>query len=252
MRTLIACSKLFIFVLLSLLTIPLQALGLVLFGRHKWFYLIPHLYHNMTCAIFNVKVKIKGQRVDSGQVLYVGNHLSYIDIPVLGGNMHATFIAKEEVKSWPIFGILGSLSKTVYIKRDRNAADQAIQNIEKSLNEHRSLILFPEGTSTNGTEILPFKSSLFELFLNENLKEKLTIQPFTLTIDPPQNNDLYAWYGDMEMAPHLWQLAKSKGVRLTLIFHPPRKAKNYTDRKVFAKDCHGDTLKGLDFHNKAA
>ncbi len=252
MRVLIACFKLLVFVILSLITIPLQALGLMLFGNHRLFYLIPHLYHNMTCAIFNVKVKIEGTRIDDGQILYVGNHLSYIDIPVLGGNMPATFIAKHEVKNWPIFGTLGSLSKTVYITRDRNAADKAIQSIEKSLKAERSLILFPEGTSTDGYNILPFKSSLFELFLNNQIKDNLIIQPFTLTINPPQNHDLYAWYGEMEMVPHLWRLALSKGIDLTLIFHPPRKASAYNNRKIFAKDCHDDVLKGLDFHNKAA
>lgn len=252
MRTVIACFKLTLFLTLCLITIPLQALGLVLFGNHRLFYVIPHLYHNLSCAIFGIRIKIKGERVTKGHVIYVGNHLSYIDICSIGGNLPATFISKAEVKNWPIFGPLARLSKTVFIERRPDALPEAIKSIRKYLDKGRSLILFPEGTSTDGHSVLPFKSSLFEIFLHDDLKEDLTIQPFTVAIDPPQDHDIYAWYGDMEMPPHLWQLAKSRGVDLTLMFHPPRMAENYDNRKIFAKDCHEDVSKGLDFEAKAA
>jgi 1-acyl-sn-glycerol-3-phosphate acyltransferase len=252
MRPIIACSKISLFLLVCLITIPLQALGLMLFGNHKLFYVIPHMFHNSTCAIFGIRIKIKGTVLEDTNVVYVGNHLSYIDICSIGGNLPATFISKMEVKGWPIFGILACLSKTVFIDRRPEALNEAIISIEKSLKQGRSLILFPEATSTDGHTVIPFKSGLFELFLNENLKEKVVVQPFTLTIDPPQDHDLYAWYGDMTMLPHLWKLAKSKGVDLTLILHPPRKATNYDNRKQFAQDCYQDVLKGLDLQAKPA
>lgn len=251
MRPIIACFKLFAFVTWSLIMIPLMGLWRFFFGRFKIFYIMPRLYSNISCLIFNIKVKVHGDCLRDGHVIFVGNHLSYIDICVIGANLQATFISKAEVRGWPIFGILGALAKTVYIERSPTALPEAINSIKKSLESGRSLILFPEATSTNGRSVIPFKSSLFEIFLNPEIKDKLVVQPFTLSIDPPQNHDLYAWYGDMEMPPHLWQLANSKGVNLTLAFHQPRAAKNYDDRKEFAKDCHKDVLKGLDFKTKA-
>lgn len=189
----------------------------------------------------------------SGHVIYVGNHLSYVDIAVIGANLNATFISKADVKSWPILGLLATLGKTVFIERSRNAATKCIKDIKKTLEGGRNLILFPEGTSTNGTDVLPFKSTLFDLFLDTELKEKLSVQPFTLTLKKidghdvlsPKDQDIYAWYGDMEFFPHLWQLAKGKGADILLSFHPAHHAADFNDRKEFARICHQDVVNGL-------
>jgi len=189
-----------------------------------------------------------------GHVLFAGNHLSYIDISTIGSVLSATFISKDDVKNWPLFGVLASISKTIFISRDRNAAVKCIADIKSSLDQGRSLILFPEGTSTNGVEVLPFKSSLFELFLNADLKEKLIIQPFTISIQRVdgrdvktiQDHDYYAWHGDMTMIPHLWDLAQSKGVDILISLHKPLKASDYDNRKTFAFDCHNAVAKGLE------
>ena len=164
-----AYIKIFLFSLVCLITMPLQGLGWIFLGNSKFFYIIPVIFYRSLCTIFRIKVKISGQPAD-GQVLFVGNHLSYIDIPVLGGHLNATFISKADVRQWPILGTLAALGKTIFIERSRNAAGKCIADIDKSLSQGRSLILFPEGTSTNGMDVLPFKSTIFELFLNEKLK----------------------------------------------------------------------------------
>lgn len=267
MRVVIGALKMGSFILLSLITIPLQTLGLFLFGNTKLFFIIPTTYYRLTCLIFGIKVILSGERA-SGHVLYVGNHLSYIDIAAVGSYLNATFISKADVRDWPIFGLLATVGKTVFIERSRDAVTKCIQDIKKTLSGGRSLILFPEGTSTNGTDVIPFKSSVFEILLNKELKDNLIVQPFTITITnidkreihKAKDHDLYAWYGDMEFTPHLWELAKSKGAELLITFHPPRAAADYADRKTFAADCHKDVQEGLrntlppalDFQTEAA
>jgi 1-acyl-sn-glycerol-3-phosphate acyltransferase len=253
MRVIIASLKLFFFGLLCLLIIPLQILWLLAFKNSPLYFVIPTLFNRLTLFIFRIKVEIEGTPSTNQHVIYVGNHLSYIDISVLGGNLPATFISKADVRQWPVFGTLASISQTVYIERHRGAAIQCIQDIKKSLSARRSLILFPEGTSTQGFEVLPFKSSIFELFLNDKLKESLIAQPFTISIQkigthtPPSllDHDIYAWYGDMELPPHLWMLALSKGATIRVEFHSPRPAKAYDNRKIFAQDCQKDVDEGL-------
>lgn len=253
MRSIIGTIKLFFFGLLCTVIIPLQSLWVIIFGATPFYFWVPTLFNRLTCFIFRINVKKSGKPV-SGHVIYVGNHLSYIDIPVLGGNLNATFISKADVKSWPVFGWLAVLSKTIFIERTRTAAASAISDIEKAVKKGRSLILFPEGTSTNGTNVLPFKSSVFDLFLSAGLKQNLVIQPFTLSIskingktpDTSKPHDIYAWYGDMKMLPHLWQLATSKGADILITFHPSRLAKNYDNRKIFASDCQKDVANGLE------
>jgi 1-acyl-sn-glycerol-3-phosphate acyltransferase len=268
MRTIIGSIKLFFFFLASLIALPFLAIGYVLFNKSRLISVMPNLYGKTLCFILRIKVERQGQPETKRHVIFVGNHLSYADIGAIGGYLPASFISKAEVKKWPLFGALATLGKTVFIERDRHAAEKGIADIKKALRQGQNLILFPEGTSTNGLQVLPFKSTLFEIFLSEELKDELWVQPFTMTITGingapvtrPEQNDIYAWYGDDEFLPHLWRLAKSRGAYIKLTFHPPKAAKNYNDRKVFANDCHEDVARGLqntlpatlDFQTKAA
>ena len=245
--------KVSVFGLLCLIILPTQTLSLFLLGRTRFYFIVPFFFHRATCFIFRIKTQVQGS-ITHGHVVYVGNHLSYIDIPVLGSILKAVFISKASVKTWPVFGWLAAISKTIFIERNRSAATKAINDIESSLVSGRSLILIPEGTSTNGVEVLAFKSSVFELFLNKKLKTNLVVQPFTITLTgidnerPPANvaaHDLYAWYGDMELPPHLWALAQSKGANILVTFHPPHAAADYDNRKEFANDCQKDVARGL-------
>lgn len=253
MRPLIAAVKIVSFLILCFLTIILQAFSAILLKNSKSSYVIQTYFYRLTCAIFRIKIDVAGALETDKHVVYVGNHLSYIDIPAIGATLPATFISKAEVKSWPVLGLLATLSRTIFIERSKSAAEKCIQDIKKSLARGRSLILFPEGTSTVGTSVLPFKSSIFEIFLNEELKNNLIVQPFTVTLTHVDNHpvnalidqDLYAWYADMTLVPHLWDLGKSKGMRVLLTFHAPRSADSYSDRKLFAKDCEADVALGL-------
>lgn len=253
MRSLISFLKILSFVLVFLITIPIQAVWILLFNRSPKFYSFITVFGKIACSIFNIKVRVEGEPKLNEQTIFVGNHLSYIDIIVLGSFLNATFVAKADVARWPLFGLLARISQTVFITRNRDEAPKALENIKSSIAQGRSLIIFPEGTSTKGTEVLPFKSSLFDLFLQDGLKDNIKLQGFTMNIIEANgkkvahedDHDVYAWYADMTLLPHLWALGKSKGVTIKITFHPPRAASQYTNRKKFALDCHYDVAKGL-------
>ncbi len=254
MRSVIASLKMLAFVLWCLLLVPPQALLLVFYKGPKA-YAIPFLWERGTAFIFGLKAEIAGMPVTKGQVFYFSNHLSYLDVPLLGGIIpRASFVAKSEVASWPVFGFLSTLQQTEFIERERTAIARESAAIAEKVASGRSLIIFPEGTSTSGLSVEPFKSSLFTLALG-NGNANLQLQPVTisiLTVDghPPRSkeeNDLYAWPRDMEMGlgPHLWRFAKTKGARLRVTFHPALRASAFTDRKTLANTCHDSVSKGL-------
>lgn len=253
MRAAISFIKLFCFLCLSIITIPIIGLNTIIFSKSQKFFIVPRLYYFLVCKIYGIKIEINGTPEKNNHVVFVSNHISYIDIPVVGSILPATFIAKSEVRTWPILGILASLAQTVFIKRTRDAATETIHDIQLALNKNRSLILFPEGTSAQGFNVLPFKSTIFNLFLHEDLKDKLLIQPFTIclqkingkSVSSTQDQDIYAWYGDMTMMPHLWTLGKYKNIYISLDFHPSLHIKSYDNRKELANACHFIVQQGL-------
>lgn len=232
-----------IFFLSCALAVPLQMLVMV-FHRGRGSYVIPHLWQNLICRIFGLKVIIEGTPLHDRQTLFVCNHLSYLDIPVLGSALKASFIAKKEVAGWPVFGFLSRLQQTAFISRSRNDAQREKNALSNMLDEGKSLILFPEGTSTDGRDVAPFKSSLFSMTLEDG-RHGMMIQPVTLRIEQVEGKspdaqsvrDQYAWYGDMTMPPHLKAFTASRGAVIRLVFHPPVDPKTYTDRKMLADHC---------------
>lgn len=251
MRSLIAVLKLFVFLIYCGIVIPVQTLTLLLYKEKGQ--IPPHIFLKFVCPLFGIKYKIKGTPCLKGQTLFVGNHLSYLDIPLVGAALPISFIAKKEVAGWPLFGLLAKLQRTAFVERSRQGTIEGQDTVENRLKLLKHLVLFPEGTSSTGETILPFKSSFFAPVLTKDI----TVQPFTISLlrtdqTTPLNRDLYAWYGDMELAPHLWTFAKSRGVEICLTFGPPRSAKTYTDRKKLAQDCYKECVKGLISVEKSA
>jgi len=245
------------FVLFILLTIPIVAAQsiMLVFHRGKWSYNIPCLWQIGVCHIFRIKIKTIGSPLNSEQVIYVSNHLSYLDIPAIGGLLKASFVAKKEVASWPLFGFLSKLQQTAYISRDKSDARQAKNNLENMLAKGKSLIIFPEGTSTDGKEVIPFKSSLFSIAFKDGLGT-LYIQPITIKMEAVDNRevktqkdrDIYSWHINMDtpLAKHLWLFAQSKGAQISITFHSPVKVSDFKDRKTLAKACHNTVSNGLN------
>jgi 1-acyl-sn-glycerol-3-phosphate acyltransferase len=206
----------------------------------------------LICRLFNITVVKSGDPV-SNTAVYVGNHLSYIDIPVLGSVLPANFVAKGEVKNWPLLGWIAALSGTIFIRRTPGAVKDSLKIMHKRLRQGTSLIYFPEGTSTDGSSVYPFKSTAFDLFCKKDITPPLNLQPFSLIIcsldekpvETPCLRDLYAWYGDMTLLPHLWRFAMVQETCVKIIFHPPVIQQDGESRKALAARCHALVLKGV-------
>lgn len=243
-RSLIAVIKALMFILWSLLVAPLQFVFL-LFNRGPAAYILPHIWQRGVCRILGLRVVVEGTPDTARQVMFVSNHLSYLDIPVIASVLKASFIAKKDVSSWPVFGFLSTLQQTAFISRDRKDAKVEKNNLSSMIAAGKSLILFPEGTSTDGCDVVKFKSSLFSLAADPTTGAFLPVQPISLIMDrvdgrvpadgPNDVRDVYAWHGDMTMGPHLWNFVKSRGATIRLIFHPVLDPQVYNDRKLLAE-----------------
>lgn len=238
-----ALWKFTVFFFWSALLIPPQML-ILLFGRDKAAYILPSLWHRQICRVFGLEIEVINKPVRDRQVIYVSNHVSYLDIPVIASVLPVSFVAKADVESWPFFGLLAKLQQTAFISRARAAVGREKQTLASLLAAGKKLVIFPEGTSSDGSKALPFKSSLLGIALESG--EDMLIQPFTIELaeidDRPvtsQNDrDLYAWYGDMTLMPHFWNFAKTKGAKVKLHFHAPIHVKEIQDRKLLAQTCH--------------
>lgn len=253
MNTLRAVFKI---LLLILWTIPLVLIQMVvmLFSRDKGSYYVPQLWHRGIACIVRLKVEIDGVAPSSAQTIFVSNHLSYLDIFAIGSHLRASFVAKEDIAHWPVIGFLCTVQQTAFISRASREAKKVANSLGNMLKEGKSLILFPEGTSTSGQDMLPFKSSLFSLVQDSSNGQSVQIQPFTLQLletdgkplDPVTASwDLYSWYADMEFGPHFWAFLKQSGAKVRLTFHPVIVPSPADDRKTLAKAAWDSVSAGL-------
>jgi len=258
MSSLKAAIRLLLFALWTIGIVLLQ-IPVLCVTRGPAIYHLPCLWHKGVCKIFGIKVTYGGSPDHTRQTVYVSNHLSYLDIPVIGSLLKASFVAKKDVSSWPVFGFLSKLQNTAFISRSRKDAKTENNALSKMVEEGKSLILFPEGTSTDGQSVRPFKSSLFSVILESNPSQELLVQPFTLRVErangagpqTQEERDYYAWHIEMEneLPTHLWRFAKGKGAHIHLHFHPAQKAAAFSDRKSLALECHENVLSGLHCKN---
>ena len=177
----------------------------------------------------------------------VSNHASWLDIFTLSASQPACFVARRDVGNWFGIGILARATGSVFIERDPRQAAKQCKDLANRLACGDKVLIFPEGTSTDGMRVVQFKSTLFAAFFEPDTRDRLYIQPVTLRYFPPTGEDprLYAWWGDMDFGPHLWSIltAPSGGVA-KLILHPPEKVGNFANRKVLARHCEAVVAQG--------
>lgn len=189
--------------------------------------------------ILRVNVKVTGDVAKQKPILFTSNHMSYLDIIVLGSILPGNFVSKAEVAQWPIIGWAAKLGGTIFVNRKRSKAGSHLSFMIDALDSGKNLILFPEGTTGNGIHVLPFKSSLFKLAEERDI----TIQPITLKYKkinglPVQSHEKakISWIGDEGFAPHIKDFAKLGKVEAEIIIHPPIEKLN--NRKKIAEECH--------------
>lgn len=241
-----AIRRLTFVVLWTLLCIPVQALLLALPGHAKARF--PVIYHRTLCWLLGIQVQVIGTPSQDRPVLFVSNHSSWLDIPVLGGVLPAAFVSKAEVGTWPIIRTIARLGRTVFVSRNRGATGKEAEEMRTRMAAGDSLILFPEGTSNDGTRVLPFRSAFFAIA--DGARQ---VQPVTVVYDrlgglPACRRDrpLFAWYGDMEMGSHVWRLARRSGARVTVVLHEPFPPGLLPNRKALAAEAERIVALGAD------
>ena len=218
-------------------------------GYKAW----PHLVHRSLCKALNIRVKIVGDPLDGPPTLFVSNHVSWIDILVLGHVVKACFIAKKDMIDWPVLGYLSSLQRTIFIDREkRTDVIEQRKEMQDRMYNGDNLILFPEGTTSDGGRVLPFKSSLFgvteqAMHLQPDAQgrmQELMVQPVTMVYkrinNMPtirSNRPNVAWYGDIEMGPHLKGVLSLLKIEVEVHFHEPVSRALFKTRKELSAYC---------------
>jgi 1-acyl-sn-glycerol-3-phosphate acyltransferase len=231
----------------TLLSLAVQSAMILLPGRGK--VVFARLYWSVMARLVGVRVRMLGPsplaRGAGGRpVVYVSNHSSWLDILVLGGRLEACFIAKEDVAGWPVIGWVARLGRTVYVRRKRTSTARERDEMRVRLTDGDNLILFPEGTTSDGSRVMPFRSaflSIAEVAATPDGKPPL-VQPVSVVYDrlgylPAGRNTraLFSWYGDMDIGSHFWRIAQYRGMRATVLLHAPLDPADFPSRKALAQ-----------------
>lgn len=245
-----ALLRIGLYALFTFSVLPVQVVAVAL--RLPLRETFPLWYHWQCCRILGIKVERRGRKSRVRPTLYVCNHSSYIDISILGSVIRGSFVAKSEVSGWPMFGTLAKLQRTVFVVRRASRTAEQRDIIADRLEAGDDLILFPEGTSSDGNRVLPFKSGLLSVAQVRPKGEALTVQPVTVSYTKLDGlplgrslRPLYAWYGDMDMASHIWQLAGLGNLTVVVHFHPPVTWDEFQSRKALSKHCETVIAQGL-------
>ncbi len=241
MRHLLAARRIACFLLLTPVACVIQATLLLVAKRGRVSFAV--FYWHSVARLLGLQVRLVGAPILRADrpILYVCNHSSWMDIPALGGCLRACFVAKDEVAAWPIVGTIARLGRTVFVSRSRQGIGRERDQMRERLLAGDDLILFPEGTSSDGSRVLPFHSSFFAAAYGDVMP---MIQPVSIVYDRlaglpvgRASRTVFAWYGDMDLAPHLWQAAQWRGKRVTLLFHPPLDPADFPSRKALSQSA---------------
>jgi len=177
----------------------------------------------------------------------VANHASWADIFVLRAAAQMFYVAKAEVRDWPLMGMIGAHTGTMFITRDRTQAKAQEALFLDRLRSGDRLCFFPEGTSSDSLRVLPFKSTLFAAFMAKDLAELMWIQPVSVVYHPRAGlaEDSFGWWGNMPFGAHLIDIfGKSYRSDVFVIFHDPVRAADFSDRKALAAHCEEAVRRG--------
>lgn len=216
-----------------------------------------YLFGNVFTLILGIRVKISGEKIllKKRGVFFVSNHLSYLDGVIATSLSPLVFIARGDLRQWPFFGIFSLLSNTIFVERNsRYNVQRDISKIVGFLKNKVNVILYPEGTSTGGKKLLPFKSSFFAaaqeagcMIVPLAIKyKKINAQDLS-----EKNQDLVYWYGDMEFLPHLWKVLKLHKIRVEIKVCRPILISEFQNsspslqRKYLSESCRLSIEEGL-------
>jgi lyso-ornithine lipid O-acyltransferase len=240
----------FFFALVALVHLWITLLRLP--NRWKIISRLARHFTSLLRRLLNIRVAVVGNQglVERGGYVIVSNHVSYVDGIVLGSVFPIVFVSKNEVKTWPIVGQWNRLCGTIFIDRQRKEkVPSVLEEMTQKLRQEANILLFPEGTSTNGERMLPFQTAP----LAAPLRSRSGIVPVTLAYRSIEeqpvtvaNRDLVYWYGDMEFMPHFWRLMSLRSIEALITIRPTIECLHYQNnssgRKKLAEDCYDRVL----------
>jgi 1-acyl-sn-glycerol-3-phosphate acyltransferase len=186
-------------------------------------------------ALLRAEVRVSGAP-PSPPFLLATNHLSYVDVLVLASRLPVRFVAKAEVRRWPLLGPICRGFGTIFIDRsDRRDIPRVLAEIERALDRGEGVIVFPEGTSSSGESLLPFRSPLLAL----PARRGLPVHAAALRYDPPS----VAWWGSAALLPHLLDLFRLERIEASVDFAPGPVVEG--DRKRLAERLRETVLEAL-------
>jgi 1-acyl-sn-glycerol-3-phosphate acyltransferase len=235
--------RLTLLTLVILFTVPAQWLALKTGSR--WLRLIPVWFHRTALKVLDIRVEIAGEPSKKDRpLLFVSNHNSWLDIPVLGSIAPLVFIAKAEIEGWPLFGTFARLQRSIFVDRTRrHGTGQVNQTIAKTLSGGDPVVLFGEGTSSDGNRVLPFRSALLG-GLRDAMEEngRGFVQPVSIAYRKfhgipmgRQYREVAAWYGDMDLVPHLVRVLREGAIDVTVSFGEVMEVAHADDRKALSR-----------------
>lgn len=256
MSSTVPSSPVVAFVRISLFvgfTLPMMAIQTVaLTFRFKMSEWLPRWYHHRCLRILGIQIERRGKPSRHHPTIYASNHVSYLDVTVLGSLVYGCFIAKAEVKSWPLFGWLARMQRTVFVERRVSQTAKHRDELLGRLEAGDDLILFAEGTSGDGNRIKPFKSALLSVAEYKPGGRPVYVQPVSIAYTKLDGlplgrylRPLFAWYGEMDLAPHLWQMAGMGRLTAVVRFHPPVTLEEMGSRKALRDYCESHSARGV-------
>lgn len=228
-----------------------------LFGRWiGYHYVVAQIWSRAMLAILGVRRVVRGEPIRKGGV-FTANHASWLDIVSLRSVARVNFVSKAEVRDWPGVGFIAAICETVFIERRRSAAKRQQQDLHERIMRDELLCVFPEGTSTDGLRVLPFKSTLMSVLFLEGVHEEALVQPVSIVyradpaLDLPVN--FYGWWGSMSFEGHIWSVAtRSAGGEVEITFHEAMRAVDWDDRKALTARCEAAVRSAFPGEGRAA
>ena len=230
----------------TLALMPLQLVLVRLGARSAR--MLPHWYHRQVCRMVGLRIHQSGRVCDDRPVLLVSNHISWLDIPALSALSPVSFVAKQEVATWPFVSWLAKLQRTVFVDRGRRAdVVKTTRGIISRLRSGDHIVLFAEGTSSDGNRVLPFRTSLFAAAKPSRAggageSQEIYVQTLAVAYTAlhglplgRRNRPLVAWYGDMEMAGHVWNVLRHGPLDVHIRLSEPVPLAQFADRKALAQ-----------------
>jgi 1-acyl-sn-glycerol-3-phosphate acyltransferase len=224
--------------------LPFHVAAIALGGRSTM--KVAQLWQRFVCFLMGIRVTVTGKPADARPLLLLSNHNSWLDIPILAAVAPVSFIAKQEVAGWPVVGFLARAQRTVFVDRNsRQATGVHADQVAGRLSKGDIMVLFAEGTSSDGNKVLPFRSALV------GAAQRAIADGGTATVQPVaiayprmlgfplgrQHRPLVAWYGGADLLPHLKRILSEGGVDVSVVFGPAHRLSAADDRKIVTQEA---------------